>query len=182
MSEGSPLDAMPPGRWRWLVAVALVRAVGTAALLGLLYFLLPLDGLFNGSGLAFLALGLAVLVAVAVWQVESIVRSRHPGIQAVEALVASISLLLVVFAATYYEMAQASTSNFTQPLTRVDALYFTITTFATVGFGDVAPTTQLARVVVTAQVVVDLVVIGAGLRVLSGAVKMGRRRQGRDGS
>lgn len=177
MSDPPPLDTMPPGRWRWLVALALARAVATASLLGLLYFVLPLDGLFNGSSLAFLALGLAVLVAVAVWQVESIVRSRRPGIQAVEALVASVSLLLVVFAATYYEMAQASASNFSQPLTRVDALYFTITTFATVGFGDVAPTTQLARVVVTAQVVVDLIVIGAGLRVLTGAVKIGRRRQ-----
>lgn len=168
---------MPPGRWRWLVALALGRAVATAALLGTLYFLLPLDGPFNGSGLALLGIGLVAVVVVAVWQVRATLRSRHPAVQAVEALAASISLLLVVFAATYYEMARASASTFTEPLSRVDALYFTITTFATVGFGDIAPTSQPARVVVTAQVVVDLIVLGAGLRVLVGAVKVGRRRR-----
>lgn len=183
MSDPLP-DAMPPGRWSWLVALALGRAVATAALLGTLYFVLPLDGPFNGSGLAVLGLGLAAVVVVAVWQVRATLRSRHPGVQAVEALVASISLLLVVFAATYYEMARASASTFTEPLSRLDALYFTITTFATVGFGDIAPATQPARVAVTAQVVIDLIVIGAGLRVLVGAVKVGRRRRsgGEDGS
>jgi voltage-gated potassium channel len=177
VDDRSPLEAVPPGRRRWLVAMALVRAVGTAALLGVLYFLLPLNGPFQGSGLVLLGLGLAGVVAVVVWQVQAILRSRHPGVQAVEALVASISMLLVVFAATYYELALASGSNFTEPMSRVDALYFTVTTFATVGFGDVAPTSQLARIVVMAQVVADLIVVGAGLRVLVGAVKIGRRRQ-----
>ena len=183
MSNSTPsLDAMPPRRRRWLLARTLARAVLTAAVLVTLYFLLPLDGTFQGSALGFLALGLAAVLAVVVWQTVAVLRSPYPGMQAIEALVASVSTLLVVFAATYYEMGLASTANFTEPLTRVDALYFTVTTFATVGFGDVAPSSQVARILVTAQVVVDLIVLGAGLRVLVGAVKIARRRQsGRDG-
>ena len=42
-------------------------------------------------------------------------------------------------------LSQAGT--FTEPLTRTDAQYFTVTIFATVGFGDITAVTQTARVV-----------------------------------
>ena len=38
----------------------------------------------------------------------------------------------------------------------MDALYFTTVTFATVGFGDIAPTSELARAVVTVQMIAGL--------------------------
>ena len=49
-------------------------------------------------------------------------------------------------------MAQADPANFsTHTLTRTDALYFTITIFATVGFGDISATSQSARLLVSAR-------------------------------
>jgi hypothetical protein len=36
-------------------------------------------------------------------------------------------------------------------LTRTDALYFTVTVFSTVGFGDITAKTETARLVVTGQ-------------------------------
>ena len=41
------------------------------------------------------------------------------------------------------------------------------------GFGDITPTSQLTRIVVSAQMLLDLVVIGAVVRLLLNAVKTG---------
>ena len=50
-----------------------------------------------------------------------------------------VPLFLLLFASTYFLMERASAASFTQPLTRTDALYFTVTVFSTVGFGDISP-------------------------------------------
>ena len=50
-------------------------------------------------------------------------------------------------------MAALSAGNFSQPLNHTDALYFTVTVFATVGFGDITATTEAARLVVTGQMI-----------------------------
>ena len=59
------------------------------------------------------------------------------------------------------QVTWASPASFsTHQLTRTDALYFTVTTFTTVGFGDIIPASQGARLVVTAQMILDLLVLG----------------------
>jgi voltage-gated potassium channel len=87
-----------------------------------------------------------------------------------------VPFYLLVFASTYFVMERASAANFTQPLTRTDALYFTVTVFSTVGFGDITPKSEAARVVVIVQMLGDLALLGAGARVLLGAVRRGRQR------
>ena len=42
-------------------------------------------------------------------------------------------------------------ASFTEPLTRADALYFTVTVFSTVGFGDITAKSETARVVLIVQ-------------------------------
>jgi len=49
-------------------------------------------------------------------------------------------------------------------LTRSDSLYFTVTVFSTVGFGDITPKTELARLLVTGQMVVDVIILGSQSR------------------
>ena len=44
-------------------------------------------------------------------------------------------------------MERACAANFTHPLTRTDTLYFAVTFFSTVGFGDIAAKSEAARVV-----------------------------------
>ena len=63
------------------------------------------------------------------------------------------AVFVVVFAWTYLTMARSDPATFTQPLTRVSALYLTVTVFSTVGFGDITPVTDAARVTVMAQMV-----------------------------
>ncbi|MGO8982823.1 MAG: potassium channel family protein, partial [Streptosporangiaceae bacterium] len=62
-------------------------------------------------------------------------------------------------------------------LTKTDALYFTVTVFSTVGFGDITPKSEAARVVLIVQMLGDIAILGAGARILLGAVRRGRQRR-----
>ena len=74
-------------------------------------------------------------------------------------------------------MAAHHPANFsTHPLTRTDTLYFTVTVFSTVGFGDITAASQSARLVVTAQMLLDLVALGLLVRAFVGAVQVARRQ------
>ena len=114
-------------------------------------------------------IGLLVFAGLTVWQVKAIAGSRFPGLRAAEALGLIIPLYLLLFASTYFVMERASAANFTEPLTRTDALYFSVTVFTTVGFGDIAAKSETARVVLIVQMLADLALLGAGARVLLGA-------------
>ena len=118
-----------------------------------------------------------MFAAMAAYQVRAIIKARYPAIRAIEALAATAPLFLLLFAATYFLMAQANLDNFNvHSLTRTDALYFTVTVFATVGFGDIVATSEAARLAVTMQMILDLGVLGLGLRVFLGAVQRGREQ------
>ena len=112
-----------------------------------------------------------------VWQVRAIAGARYPGLRAAEALGLVLPLYLVLFASTYFVMERASAAAFTEPLTRTDALYFAVTVFSTVGFGDITAKSEIARVVLIVQMLADLAVLGAGLQVLLRAVQRGRERR-----
>jgi hypothetical protein len=124
-----------------------------------------------------LGVGLLVFAGVVTWQIRAVLRSRYPGLRAIEALAAAIPLFLLVFAVAYLRMADADAGAFSEPLSRTDALYFTITVFSTVGFGDITPKTDLARVATMVQMLGDLLVVGLVLHLMVGAVKAGLQRR-----
>jgi voltage-gated potassium channel len=162
-----------PARRR--VVRSLLRAAGATAVLVVICYLLPLHRASTPAAVTMLAIGLAALITLVVFQVRSIVASPFPVLRAIEALATSVPLFLLLFASTYVVMASISASNFSEPLTRTDALYFTVTVFSTVGFGDITAKTEAARLVVTGQMIADLVILGIGIKVIVGAVR--QRRQ-----
>jgi voltage-gated potassium channel len=162
---------------RRLVVRALLRASVTPTVLVVLYFTLPITGSLDGSAATRLVVGLLAFAGVVTWQVRAVLRSRYPGLRAIEALAAAIPLFLLVFAAAYLRMADADAGAFSEPLSRTDALYFTVTVFATVGFGDITPKTDLARVATMVQMLGDLLVVGLVLHLMVGAVKAGLQRR-----
>ena len=159
------------------VALALLRASLTATVLVVLYYSVPVTGAMDASAVALLLGGLLVFAVVITWQIRAIVESSYPGLRAVEALAFAIPLFLLLFALVYFKMADLQAQAFSEPLNRTDSLYFTITVFSTVGFGDITPLTQPARIVTMVQMLGDLVVVGLVLQVMLGAVKAGRRRR-----
>jgi Ion channel len=163
-----------------LIVGTVLRATGSTVALVTIYYLLPLDRSSTAVAVTMLAVGLAVLVGLIAFQVRTIVASRHPAMRATEALATSVPLFLLLFAATYTVMSRLSSGDFSEPLTRTDALYFTVTVFSTVGFGDIAAKTETARLVVTGQMLADLIVIGLGIRVIISAIGHGRERKARE--
>ncbi len=70
---------------------------------------------------------------------------------------------LLAFALADYVVARAAPAQFADLRTRIDALYFAVTTLTTVGYGDVHAQGQLARVLVTVQMVFSIGVIATGV-------------------
>src|SRR5437773_1628990 len=172
-----PTQELPPAKQRRLISRAVLRGLLVTTALVALYYLLPLDRPLDTGTAIRLLLGLLVFVGITIWQVRAITGSRYPGLRAAETLGFIVPFYLLLFASTYYLLERASAANFTQPLTRTDALYFSVTVFTTVGFGDIAAKSETARVVLIVQMLGDLALLGAGARVLLGAVRRGRERR-----
>jgi hypothetical protein len=161
-------------RRRWLIARGLLRAIATAVVVVALYYLLPLDRRSDTYMFVQLLVGVALFAGMVTWQLRAIVGSDYPAIRAVQSLASTVPVFLLLFASTYFILSLDDASTFTEPLTRSDALYLTVTIFATVGFGDISAQTETARLIVTAQMLLDLVVLGLGIQVILGAVKRGK--------
>ena len=176
----NPDQELPPAIRRRLIVGAVLRGLLTATVLVVLYYVLPFRSLSGDTALRFLA-GFLIFIGITVWQVKTITGSRYPALKAAEALGLVFPLYLLVFASTYYVLERASAANFSETLTRTDALYFTVTVFSTVGFGDIVAKSEVARIVLIVQMLGDLALLGAGARVLLGAVRRGQQRRTQTG-
>ncbi|HEV7648681.1 MAG TPA: ion channel [Actinophytocola sp.] len=157
-----------------LLAVARPLATTVALVVG--YYLLPVDRALTAWTLVVLVGGTVAVVALVVWEIRRILRSPFPTLQGVQALALIVPLYLLIYANVYYVVAHNVPASFTTPLTRTDSLYFVVTVFATVGFGDIVAVTQAARVLVTAQMIGNLLLLGIALRVIVTAVQRSRAR------
>ncbi|HKO39365.1 MAG TPA: potassium channel family protein [Solirubrobacterales bacterium] len=165
-----------PERRRILVRSAL-RLLGIALGMLLLYALVPVPGTSGAAALLGMVVGLLFFVVLVGWQLQTIVRAEHPVLRAAEVIVFAVPMLVVIFAFTFLTISRADPQSFSEPLGRVDALYFTVSTVATVGFGDITPTSAGARMVVTFQMLFDLALLAGLVRLVVLATRTGLRRQ-----
>ncbi|MFB6891060.1 potassium channel family protein [Kitasatospora sp. NPDC056327] len=147
--------------------------LGSFALLMAGYFTVPLRALGNDRPLlSWLLFGavLTVLTGLLVARIVDSIRGtgRHPGAW----LAFLICLSLTVFAATYYVLADRP-GEFDGLKTRLDALYFTVVTMATIGYGDITPAGQGPRLVVLLQIAYNFVFLAAAAGALSRTVRTG---------
>jgi voltage-gated potassium channel len=98
-------------------------------------------------------------------------RGEEQGLTVKELLIL-LEILLVVFSASYFIIARDNAAEFSGMNTRLDALYFSLTTFATVGFGDIYAKSQLARALVSVQMLFDLVFVGALVSITTSGIKL----------
>jgi hypothetical protein len=154
-----------------------LRVLAGSAVVFVLYFTLPFSNIEDRSAWFVLAILLAVIVALMLWQIRRIIDADEPRLRAIEALAVSIPLLLVSFSTVHFLIGQSDPAAYTEALTRIDSLYFVVTVFSTVGFGDITAVSESARVLVTVQMLVNLLVVGVGVRIVLGAVTVGRERK-----
>jgi preprotein translocase subunit YajC len=176
-----PYDDLPGTTRRPLILRAVVRPVLSVTGLLLLYYLLPFQGRRSGPTPLTLLVGLVLFAVLLTWQVIQIRTATYPRLRALEALSFSLPLFLLVFAMIYFVVARADPASFSEQLSRTDALYFAVTVFTSVGFGDITPVMQGARIVVMIQMIGGLILVGVVARVILGAVQAALSRPAKPG-
>lgn len=179
MTNGSESSGTAPGpdllvggrAERWDLVQVLLGSV----IVVVVYFLLPLDrdfGVLLGVG-ACLAMVVGLL-PMTVRRARRVMVSATPFIEAIKSIALLYTMVVVGFAMAYLLMATQADDQMHGIETHVDALYFSVVTNATVGYGDMVPVGQLARVVVMVHIVLGLVTLGFAARLLT--VVLQRRR------
>jgi hypothetical protein len=159
----------------------LIRSIAhvlvATVLLVVLYSLAPVAGRSGSWVVVRLALGALGFSAVIGWQLRSVTRADHPQLRAAEALAVAFVLLVLGFAYTYLAMSHSRPGAFSERLNHVGAVYFTLSTITTVGFGDVVARTNSSRLVVIAQFLFDVGLIFGLVRLYFGTARAtGRTR------
>jgi voltage-gated potassium channel len=76
--------------------------------------------------------------------------------------------VVVVFFAALYVVLEDQMSGLD---TRLDGLYFAVTTLSTVGYGDITATGQGARAVVIVQMLFDLIIVTSAISIVISALR-----------
>lgn len=156
---------MQAARWAHLVA--------TTALVLALYFLAPVEADPVGGIVIRFVLASLVFAALAASVVIQVRLALADESRRLDGLVTAIVCVWVVFALSFYALADRQADQVAGLETKVDSLYFTASTMLTVGYGDVHATGQLARGLVLLQMLFDVVFVAAA----AGTVSAHLRRQ-----
>jgi hypothetical protein len=155
---------------RRTLVVAILRVLAVVGGVLVVYFLLPVAGAEAFMGLL-ASLGIVLILVVFARQISRVSRSPRPVLAAVEALVFVFGLFLAFFSLLYVSLSSSDPDAFTQGVDKVAGIYFTTTVLTTVGFGDITPVSDPARVLVTLQMVLGMVLIGTAFKALGFSAK-----------
>jgi voltage-gated potassium channel len=164
----STLDRRRRARRDVLAAIAIV------VILLVVYFVLPFTRIGNIRTAILLIVEAVATCAIFVWQIRAVLRAERPLARASAAAIAIFGCYVIGYATVYFTLSAGDPTGFSAPLTKIDALYFCVTVFATVGFGDIVATSQAARVVVLVQMIGNLILIGLALRLLTASAEVRR--------
>jgi hypothetical protein len=150
---------------------SLARATVVAAVVIAAYYLLPVRARSDlGMALRIVFVSVAFGLVVA-WEIRAVARAEFPRLRAIDALVSTVSVMVIAFAVAYLNMSLRDAASFNVVLERTTSLYFTVTTLATVGYGDIHARTDTARIVVMVQMVFNVAVIGSTVRAILGTAR-----------
>ena len=154
-----------------------LRALLVAGVLTTLYFIAPIPHRHHATPVVHVVTSLVLVTVVLAFEIRQIAKSEQPMLRAGVAMATVLPLFLLLFAWIYLVMAQTNVTSFGQHLSRMSALYFAVTVFSTVGFGDITAKTDAAKLVVTLQMLADLTVIAVVVRLIFGAASRGQRKR-----
>ena len=143
------------------------RAWLACALLAVIFFVVPVETDPNAARMGVRVLVSLLMVGGVTWLVTGMVRRQLTAptreARSLAHLVVALVAGLLVFALADYVVARAAPAQFVDLETRIDALYFALTTLTTVGYGDVHAQGQFARVLVSVQLAFSIGVIATGV-------------------
>jgi len=122
-------------------------------------------------------------VAALAWGIfEQVRRQLQSRSEDIHTLVMLLPLAAVLFALSFYVLEEHRPAQFDGIRTRTDALYFTLSTVTTVGFGDITARGQLARVLVMFQLIFNAIFVGAAASTIISSIRNRAPVQKEDGS
>lgn len=139
------------------------------------YYAVPVGALPSGIGIVIsvtaLLAGVTLLAWLTVRQAQRLLRRSGEEAVRLDSLVFLVVVVVPMFALGFFALAQADPDQFASLDTKTDALYFALSTLATVGFGDVHATGQLARGLVTLQIAFDVVIVATLVSLLTAQIR-----------
>ena len=157
---------------------AAFRSVATATVLLVVYYLAPIEQRPHQSTVWRVTVALALFVVVLAVEIRAILNSDQPMLRAGVSMATIGPLFLLLFAWIYLTMSHSNPGYFSVHLDRTESLfYFTVTVFSTVGFGDITPQVDIARLVTMVQMIADLAVIAIVVRLIFTAASRGQAAQ-----
>ncbi|MGP9671099.1 potassium channel family protein [Pseudoalteromonas sp. AOP31-A2-14] len=78
----------------------------------------------------------------------------------VKKLVIAYFVCIIFFALIYFFCSPEELCNFNKELSPVSALYFSVVTITTLGYGDILPTSELMQVVISIQALLGIIILG----------------------
>jgi hypothetical protein len=148
------------------IALAVARTAAAWVIFIGIYYFIPFNAKYSYDAIIRLGIGVLIFAAIIYVQIRHIQGSDVPELRAIESIGTIVPFFLVIFAGTYIMLSHASQSNFNVPLNHTNALYFTITVLSTVGFGDITPQRDISQIIVSVQMLFDLLVIVSVVRLL----------------
>lgn len=161
---------MPERRWVRRSIGPWARRTRDLVVIVVLYFVVPL-GAEKSDPILWLRLAIVIvgfsLVGISVARRVTRDLRRDTLGRDVEGLLVSVVVAVVFSAAADYIVATTHPGEFEGLSTRIDAIYFALTTLATVGYGDIHPVGQVARALVSLQLVLNVAVLATAAGLIS---------------
>lgn len=156
-----------------IVRQSVVRTTIGTGLMFLAYWVTPFDNQYGVHPFVVMLLLLLLFTLFIYFSVRRVLYDDYPQLKAIQVAILSVTFYLYGFAALYLGMSVNEPSHFTEPLSHVGAFYFTVVVASTVGFGDITPNDDIARIIVTVQMLVNIALIGVGVRAI---LAIGKKR------
>ena len=126
------------------------------------YFAFPCASTRRSGTAVSLFLTTVGLGLLAVTMVTELKNLRHgAAVRSAQSLALLFVMLVMAFSLAFFLLNRVDPDQVAGLHTRTDALYFTLSTMATVGYGDVHAEGQVARAVVCALIVFNVVVVAS---------------------
>jgi voltage-gated potassium channel len=151
---------------RWLRLTLLLAATLV------LYFTLPVSTDVRGAEWVRIVVSLLAFALLTVLVLHQVQLQIQDPERRIDGLVVALLVGVTGFAYAFYVIELHHPAQFAGLRTRIDALYFTMTTLLTVGYGDIHAVGQPARALVLVQMVFNVVVIATAATTLSNQVRM----------
>ncbi|MET9211925.1 MULTISPECIES: potassium channel family protein [unclassified Nocardia] len=164
-------------RWRTRMPGHALRNAAAAVFALLLYYSVPVGFFFDLNAWPGRVMGVCTFIAGIiglgwlVWRrVEHFLNAPTSAGGRVDGVLLVVCIVCVVFSLYYFRLQQLQPGQFQGLTTRTDALYYTMVTLGTIGYGDVHAVGQAARIATMVQIVFDLVVLGTLISIATNSV------------